>query len=334
MKKLEFYAGVPHLKGDAAFNRSLGNIVRATTSNHSNSFGGFSALFDFKPLNFKDPLLVATTDGVGTKLELAELAGKYDTIGIDLVAMSVNDLITCGAQPVLFLDYFASGTFDRKKTLSVVRGIAQGCREAGCALLGGETAIMPGFYPGAKYDLAGFSVGFVERSKVIHGKSVRAGDQILGLASSGFHSNGYSLVRKVFTKKELSGKVGQKLLTPTKIYVKPVLDVISKVNVHAIANITGGGIYDNLPRVLPKGLGARIYRESWPINPLFLEVQKRARYSNYQMAHTFNMGIGMVLVLSESDVRAAKKILLRHGVTSWEIGVIEKQNGILIDENS
>ena len=330
MGKLESYAGVPHLKGDPAYNQILARLARSTQNSAAGGFGGFSALIDLKKFHFRDPLLVSTTDGVGTKLELARLLGKHGTIGIDLVAMCVNDLITSGARPIFFLDYFASGVFDRKTTIKVISGIAQGCREAGCALVGGETAIMPDYYGDSKYDLAGFAVGLVERSKVIDGRSVRVGDVLLGLASSGFHSNGYSLLRKVFGKRELSGAIGRRLLTPTRIYVKPVLDLIQEVRVGAIAHITGGGFRDNLPRVLPKGLGVRIIRKSWTIDPLFFEVQKRSGYSDEQMHHTFNMGIGMVLVLKRVDVPQARLTLKRHGINSWPIGTVEKGKGVRI----
>lgn len=327
---VEAYAGVPHLKGDPAYNRALAKLARSTQKNNRSHFGGFSALFDLQKFKLTHPILVSTTDGVGTKLDLARLLAKHNTIGVDLVAMCVNDLITCGAKPIFFLDYFATGAFDQKKTVKVIEGIARGCREADCALLGGETAVMPGFYDNSKYDLAGFSVGIVERSKVIDGRMVRIGDVLLGLASSGFHSNGFSLLRKVFTKKELSGKIGLKLLTPTKIYVRPVLELIRKVPVGAIAHMTGGGFYDNLPRVLSKGLGARIVRESWPIDGLFMEVQKRSRYSNRQMFHTFNMGVGMVLVLRRLDAKIAQDHLKKSGVLSWPIGVVTKGSEILI----
>lgn len=327
---VEFYAGVPHLKGDRSYNQVLAKLVRSTQGRIHSSFGGFSSLFDIQKLKLCHPILVSTTDGVGTKLELARLLGKHDTIGIDLVAMCVNDLVTCGAQPVIFLDYFATGKFDRAKTIQVIKGIAQGCREAGCALVGGETAIMPDFYSDSKYDLAGFSVGFVERSKVIDGQKVKAGDVLLGLASSGFHSNGYSLLRKVFTKKELSGKIGRKLLTPTRIYVKPVLEITRKVQVGAIVNITGGGFYDNLPRVLPKGLGVRVIKRSWPVDELFSEVQRRSRYSDRQMLHTFNMGVGMMLVLSRTDAKQAQHILDKTKISSWIIGAVKKGSEILV----
>ncbi len=324
------YAGVPHLKGDRSYNQTLASLAKSTQKNQASRFGGFSALFDIQKLNLKHPMIVATTDGVGTKLDLARLLGKHDTIGIDLVAMCVNDLITCGAKPAFFLDYFAAGKFDKKKTVAVLRSISNGCIEAECSLIGGETAIMPGFYDDSKYDIAGFSVGFVERSKVIDGRQVKSGDVLLGIESSGFHSNGYSLLRKIFTKQELSGKIGRELLIPTKIYVKPVLEILKRVSVHAIAHITGGGFYDNLPRVLPKGLGAKIIRNSWKIKDLFFEVQKRAKYQADQMHHTSNMDIGMVLVLDRADVVSAQTILKKHKLSSWMIGTIKKGSGVTI----
>jgi phosphoribosylformylglycinamidine cyclo-ligase len=327
---VEAYAGVPHLKSDHAYNKTLAQLARSTQGKVQSQFGGFSALVDFQKFKFHHPLLVSTTDGVGTKLELARLLGKHDTIGIDLVAMCVNDLVTSGAQPIFFLDYFASGVFDQKRTVEVIKGIAKGCRESDCALLGGETAIMPGFYADSTYDLAGFAVGAVEKSKVIDGRTVKAGDVLLGLASSGFHSNGFSLLRKVFMKKELSGSIGRALLTPTRIYVKAVLELIGKVSVGAIAHITGGGLYDNLPRVLPKGLGAKIVKKSWPVEKLFFEVQTRARYSERQMYHTFNMGIGMVVVLKRFDAALAQQILKKYDINSWIIGVVEKGREVVI----
>ena len=327
---LESYAGVPHLKGDASYNRMLAKLARGTQDGVRSPFGGFASLFDVQKLKMRHPILVSTTDGVGTKLALAQLLNQHDTIGIDLVAMCVNDLITCGAKPIFFLDYLATSAFNRKKAAQIVGGIAKGCRESGCALVGGETAIMPDFYADSKYDLAGFSVGVVEESKVIDGRRVRAGDVLLGLSSSGFHSNGYSLLRKVFTKKELSGKIGRKLLTPTQIYVKLVLELLQKVSISAIAHITGGGFYDNLPRVLPKGLGARIIRKSWPVDGLFLEVQKRSGYSDYQMYHTFNMGIGMVLVVRRLDTDTVQNFLKKHQILSWSIGIVEKGGKISV----
>lgn len=327
-------AGVPHLKGDPKYNKKIIQLIQSTrTPGVMGSATGFAALFDFKKSGITDPLLVSSTDGVGTKLEIARLQGKHDTIGIDLVAMCVNDLITCGAKPIFFLDYYAAGKFDSESTEEVLRGIAAGCREAGCALIGGETAIMPGFYSAPEtsngkmtpqYDLAGFSVGVVGRKKVIDGRKIKKGDVLLGLAASGFHSNGYSLLRKIFSEEELCGSVGRELLIPTKIYVKPVLGLLNRVELHGIINITGGGFIDNLPRVIPKGLGALIDRRSWPRPKLFQQVQDSGNISNFEMARTFNMGIGMVLILQKNQAIEAQKLLKKQNLSSWVIGEIVK----------
>lgn len=330
-------AGVPHLKGDPAYNRKIIQFIRSTqipgvTGNPT----GFAALFDPKKTSFKDPLLVASTDGVGTKLEIAMLQGRHDTIGIDLVAMCVNDIITCGAKPVFFLDYFATGKFSPKLTQQVLKGITRGCREAGCALIGGETAVMPGFYQShpdtknSQYDLAGFSVGLVERKKIIDGRQVRSGDVLLGVASSGFHSNGYSLLRKIFSKKELQGTIGRQLLTPTRIYVNAVMRLTQALPVLAIANITGGGLIDNLPRVLPQGLSARIRQNAWPRPRLFQFVQDSGNISDFEMLRTFNSGIGLVLILKSKTVKKAQQLLARMKLSSWAIGNVVKGNKVEI----
>ena len=329
-------AGVPHLKGDPAYNRKITSLIKSSlTPEVRRATGGahrlgFASLFDLKKAKVRDPLIVSTTDGVGTKLELARLLGKHDTIGIDLVAMCVNDLLTMGARPLFFLDYFATGKFHPEVTAEVLKGIVTGCRQAGCALVGGETAIMPGFYGDSKYDLAGFAVGVVERGRVIDGRKIRKGDRILGLASTGFHSNGYSLLRKVFRERELGGRRGRELLTPTRIYVKPVLDVLKKIEVRGIVNITGGGLYDNLPRVIPRSLGARIDSQGWPRPALFDEVRRRGNLSSRNLFRTFNMGVGMVLILEEKFVRAAQSVLGRHKIKSWDIGEVVKGKGVEI----
>jgi len=326
-------AGVPHLKGDPGYNKKIVKLIRSThVPGVMGSATGFAALFDFKKSGVKDPLLVSSTDGVGTKLEIARLQNRHDTIGIDLVAMCVNDLITCGAKPIFFLDYYATGKFDSAITEEVLRGIAAGCREAGCALVGGETAVMPGFYNihksgGAEvpqYDLAGFSVGVVGRRKVVTGQKIQAGDILLGVASSGFHSNGYSLLRKIFSETELRGPLGRELLTPTKIYVKPVLKLLEKLELKGIVNITGGGFIDNLPRVIPDGLGARIIEGSWPVPKLFSLVQDSGNITPSEMARTFNRGIGLVLMVRQQDLAAAQKILAQQKLSSWPIGEIRK----------
>lgn len=326
-------AGVPHLKGDPDYNRKIVKLIRSThVPGVMGSATGFAALFDPKKAGVKDPLLVSSTDGVGTKLEIARLQGNHRTIGIDLVAMCVNDLITCGAKPIFFLDYYATGKWDPAITEEVLEGIAAGCREAGSALVGGETAIMPGFYnvyrhKGAdvpEYDLAGFSVGVVDRKKVIDGKQIKPGDVVLGIESSGFHSNGYSLLRKIFTAKDLAGHLGKELLTPTKIYVKPVLKLLQSISLKGIVNITGGGFWDNLPRVIPDGLGATIHSGSWKVPKLFYFVQDSGNISNFEMNRTFNMGIGMVLILRKQDVGRAQKMLKQMRLFSWPIGEIRK----------
>lgn len=331
-------AGVPHLKGDPAYNRKISKLIRSThTAGVCGDTLGFASLFDLRKTGIKDPLLVASTDGVGTKLELARLLGKHDTIGIDLVAMCVNDLITTGARPIFFLDYYASGKFQPRVIGEVLKGVTDGCRQAGCALVGGETAIMPGFYPSkaaglaAQYDVAGFSVGAVDRENVVTGKKIRAGDVILGIQSSGFHSNGYSLLRKIFTEKELRGPMGRKLLVPTLIYVKPVLALLNKLPVLGIVNITGGGFYDNLPRVVPKGLGAAIDRSSWKVPGIFGMAQIVGGISDYEMYRTFNMGIGMVVVLRNREARGAQKVLKRFGLQSWVIGRIVRSSGVTVN---
>ncbi|MBI4970306.1 MAG: phosphoribosylformylglycinamidine cyclo-ligase [Candidatus Omnitrophica bacterium] len=292
------------------------------------SIGGFAALFDPSVYKIKNPLLVSTTDGVGTKLELARLQAKHDTIGIDLVAMSVNDLIVTGARPIIFLDYFATGKLNVKEAEQVIKGISDGCRQAGCALAGGETAEMPGFYNGSEYDLAGFAVGIVDRKKVVTGKQVRPGDALLALASSGPHSNGYSLIRKVFSKEELRGAWGKLALTPTRIYVKPILAALTQFNIKAMAHITGGGFYDNIPRVLPEGTGVQVTLGSWRIPKIFDEIARRSRLGVREMYRTFNMGAGMVLVLSPRDVKKAVQHFKKFNIDSWPVGTIVKGRGV------
>jgi len=328
-------AGVPHLKGDAVYNRKIAGLIRSTrVSGVMGGALGFASLFDLRKAGIKDPLLVASTDGVGTKLELARLLGKHDTIGIDLVAMCVNDLICAGAKPLFFLDYYAAGKFQPAVVSEVLKGVTDGCRQAGCALVGGETAIMPGFYgdqkkgQSAQYDIAGFSVGAVDRSKVISGSRIRQGDIVLGIQSSGFHSNGYSLVRKIFSEKELKGPLGRELLTPTFIYVRPVMKLLEKLRVKGIVNITGGAFYDNLPRVMPGGLTALIDSHAWPIPFIFRKAQKAGNIAPFDMFKTFNMGVGMVLILDADQVSRAQAVLKTFRLESWPIGKIIKGNTV------
>ena len=267
--------------------------------------GGFSGLFPIQLARYKKPFLVASTDGVGTKLKIAQLIRKHDTVGIDLVAMGVNDIITCGAKPLFFLDYFATGKLELGVAQEVIKGIYKGCLQSECILLGGETAEMPGFYKKGEYDLAGFCVGIVEEKEVVDGRKIRPGDVVFGLPSAGLHSNGFSLVRKIFSERELRS-MGRELLKPTKIYVKDILSV--KSIVRGIAHITGGGFIDNIPRILPQGCQVVIYKGSWKVPRIFDIVQKKGKIEEEEMFHTFNMGIGMVLVVSP-DKR--KRILSR-----------------------
>ena len=291
--------------------------------------GGFSALTSI-PKKYKEPILVSSTDGVGTKLKVADAMNKHDTIGIDLVAMSVNDVLVTGAEPLLFLDYFATGKLNNKKAADIMKGIVKGCKQAGCALVGGETAEMPSMYNGEEYDLAGFCVGIAEKKKIINGKAVSKGDIVIGIGSSGPHSNGFSLIRKLFSRNELKGKFGKILLTPTIIYVKPILKLMEKVKVKSVAHITGGGFYDNIPRVVPDDLSVLIYKELWDKPKIFDIIQKRAGISDRDMYRTFNMGIGMVIVVSKADVKKAHAALKKFKLKSWTIGEIIKGSGEVI----
>ncbi|HKA43336.1 MAG TPA: phosphoribosylformylglycinamidine cyclo-ligase [Burkholderiales bacterium] len=293
--------------------------------------GGFGALFEISR-NYREPVLVSGTDGVGTKLKLAFELKRHDSIGIDLVAMSVNDILTQGAEPLFFLDYYACGRLDVATATAVIRGIAEGCTRAGCALIGGETAEMPGMYPTGKYDLAGFAVGIVEKSRIIDGSGIRAGDIVLGLASSGAHSNGYSLIRKIIAVKgvDLSARLHGRalsdvILEPTRIYVKPVLQLLASVTIKGLAHITGGGLLDNVPRVLPEALAARIERAAWTMPPLFRWLQERGDLADRELYRVFNCGIGMVLVVAPADAQAAAKVLKAAGETVWRIGSIVKR---------
>ena len=291
--------------------------------------GGFGALFEIPMDRYKNPLLVSGTDGVGTKLRLAMQINKHDTIGIDLVAMCVNDLIVQGAEPLFFLDYYATGKLDNATAVSVVDGIATGCEQAGAALIGGETAEMPGMYEAGDYDLAGFSVGIVEKSEVIDGTKVQAGDVLIGMASSGPHSNGYSLVRKILEvsgadlNSDLDGKpLGEQLLEPTRIYVKPLLELMKQLPIHALAHITGGGLTENLPRVLPNNTVAEIDNNSWQWPAVFQWLQQRGNVETSEMVRTFNCGVGMVVVVAKENADRTIEILKQQGEQAWKLGSI------------
>ena len=291
--------------------------------------GGFGALFEL-PKHYREPVLVSGTDGVGTKLKLALEMGKHDTIGIDLVAMCVNDIIVQGAEPLFFLDYYATGKLDVPTAADVIRGIGHGCEQAGAALVGGETAEMPGMYHGEDYDLAGFCVGVVEKSRIIDGSQVKAGDSLIGIASSGPHSNGYSLIRKIIEvagatlSQDFHGQsLGEVLLTPTRIYVKAVLKLLDHVPVHALAHITGGGLLENIPRVLPDSTCAVLNRTNWPRPPIFDWLQQHGKITDQEMHRTFNCGVGMVVCVPASAQNKTLQLLQEQGETAWPIGRIE-----------
>ena len=295
--------------------------------------GGFGALFEISR-NYREPVLVSGTDGVGTKLKLACELNRHDTIGVDLVAMSVNDILTQGAEPLFFLDYYACGKLDVATATKVIKGIAAGCEQAGCALIGGETAEMPGMYPKDEYDLAGFAVGIVEKSEIIDGSLITEGDILLGLASNGAHSNGYSLIRKIIEIKrvdlsvQLAGRtLSDLILAPTRIYVKPVLKLIKNVNVKGLANITGGGLTGNVPRVLPKALAAHIERGAWITPPLFTWLKETGNVAEREMHRVFNCGIGMVAIVSAEEAAAAEALLAKAGETVWRIGTVRRRRG-------
>lgn len=325
-------AGVDIDKGNAFVSR-IKNIVSATHSRTViDDIGGFSGLFSIGNVNCKDPVLIASTDGVGTKLKIAQLCNRHDTIGIDLVAMCVNDIIVSGAKPLFFLDYFSCSSLDLDEATDVIKGIAEGCKQAACSLIGGETAEMPGLYQPGDYDLAGFSVGIAERDKIIDGSEVRVGNKIIGLASSGLHSNGFSLVRKIIfedlglsvddTLEELGCTVGEELIKPTRIYVKSVLGVLHRFPVHSLVHNTGGGFIDNIPRVLPRGCRAVIDKDSWEKPPIFALLQEKGQIPESEMYRTFNMGIGMMAIVSAAEADSVMQHFQAMGETPFLIGEI------------
>lgn len=317
-------SGVDIDKGNLLVNRFKKFVDSTKTKGAFSSLGGFSGLFKADFRLYKEPVLVGSTDGVGTKLKIAFLANKHDTVGMDLVAMSVNDVIALGAKPLFFLDYIATGKINSNTLADVVKGIASGCRQAGCSLIGGETAEMPSFYKAGEYDLAGFCVGVVDKKNIIDGSRVNIGDKLLGIQSSGLHSNGFSFVRKVFKEEEIKKGLWRVLLKPTLIYAKPVLGLIKKIDVKGIAHITGGAFYDKLPRILHGKKAIRIYKGSWQIPAIFNEIQKKGCVPNKEMYRVFNMGLGMVLAISGKDVLSAKKILQTFRLKSWVIGEVVK----------
>ncbi len=333
-------AGVDITAGYKAVELMKEHIAKTITGGVCSDVGGFGGLFELDITGMSRPVLVSGTDGVGTKLKLAFILDKHDTVGIDCVAMCVNDIICVGAKPLFFLDYIACGKNVPEKIAQIVKGVAEGCVQAGAALIGGETAEMPGFYPANEYDLAGYSTGVVDKSKIIDNKTMQEGDVVIALPSSGVHSNGFSLVRKVFdvensdmTKPvdKLGGKsIGETLLTPTKIYVKPVLALIEEVKVKGISHITGGGFYENIPRSIPDGLGAKIKRSDVKVLPIFELIAQIGNISEHDMFNTFNMGVGMSIVVAEKDADKALKILKANGEDAYVIGEIVKSDDKVI----
>jgi phosphoribosylformylglycinamidine cyclo-ligase len=324
-------AGVDIDAGNRLVENIKPHVKRTLRPEVLNGIGGFGALFEISK-NYKNPVLVSSTDGVGTKLKLAFKLGKHDCIGIDLVAMSVNDILVQGAEPLFFLDYFACGRLDVDIATRVVKGIALGCEQAGCALIGGETAEMPGMYSENEYDLAGFTVGVVEKDRIINGQSITEGDAVLGLASSGAHSNGYSLIRKILEESHtdmaanFNGKVLMDIIMePTRIYVKPLLDLLKHFPVKGMAHITGGGLVENIPRILPEGLTAVLQRSAWDMPELFGWLQQQGKITDREMYRVFNCGIGMVLIISNEHVEAVMKALRNAGEVVWHIGTTRQR---------
>ena len=333
-------AGVDVTAGYKAVELMKAHVAKTVTSGVLSGIGGFGGLFELDLTGISKPVLVSGTDGVGTKLKIAFLMDKHDTVGIDCVAMCVNDIICCGAKPLFFLDYIAVGKNVPEKVASIVSGVADGCVQSNCALVGGETAEMPGFYPVDEYDLAGFSVGVVDKDKILKPETQKAGDVMIGIKSSGVHSNGFSLVRKVFdvSKETLSkhydelGKtLGEALLTPTKIYVKPIMALLEKVNVKSISHITGGGFYENIPRSLPDGISVEIKRSDVQVLPIFELLQKVGNIPERDMFNTFNLGVGRTFVVDKADAEKAVEIIKSQGEEAYILGtLVDSNEGVII----
>jgi phosphoribosylformylglycinamidine cyclo-ligase len=327
-------AGVDIDEGERFVRRILPMVRKTYRPEVITDIGSFSALFRFDRNRYKNPVLVSGTDGVGTKLKIAFLMDRHDTVGIDLVAMCVNDILTSGAEPLFFLDYLATDRLRSDKASKIIKGIVQGCKEAGCSLIGGETAEMPGFYAEGEYDLSGFAVGVLDKKRIVDGSKIKDGDVIIGMASSGLHSNGYSLVRRLFIDSEkmdmhayvpdIGCTLGKELLRPTRIYVKPVLDLKDKIEIKGMAHITGGGIPGNISRILPKGFSAYIMDGSWPVPKIFRMIEKTGKISKKEMKKTFNMGVGYVMVVAVKNSEKALVSLNKSGYPAFIIGNITK----------
>ena len=334
-------AGVNLEAGYEVVKRIKKHVASTARTGVMGNIGAFGGMFDLAALGVREPVLVSGTDGVGTKLKLAFELDRHDTIGIDAVAMCVNDVLAQGAEPLFFLDYVAVGHNEPAKVEAIVAGVAEGCRQAGCALIGGETAEMPGMYGGGEYDIAGFTCGVVERSRLIDGSKVAVGDVLVGIASTGVHSNGFSLVRKiiadngldlrrVYPELDAERTLGEVLLTPTKIYVRPVLDLIAHCDVHGISHITGGGFDENIPRILREGQGISVVEGSWEILPVFAFLEKYGHIAHREMFNIFNMGIGMVIALDASQAEEAVALLAGHGLKASVIGRVTDREGVVI----
>ncbi len=343
MSKAYEQAGVNIEAGYEAVQRMKSHVERTARKGILGTFGGFGGMFDLSELNFKEPVLISGTDGVGTKLKLAFMVDKHDTIGIDCVAMCVNDIVAQGAEPLYFLDYVAVGKAVPEKIEQIVKGVADGCVQSGAALIGGETAEMPGLYDEDEYDLAGFAVGAAEKANIVTGERIVKGDVLVGLASSGVHSNGYSLVRKIvfadagFTPDtviagfEDLGPIGEALLTPTKIYAKPVLEMLKECDIHGMAHITGGGFYENLPRMMPEGLATDVELGSWPVLPIFEFLKLQGNLEQHDLYNVFNMGIGFVLAVPETEVERVIAIAKAHGENAYTIGRVVEGEGVIFN---
>jgi phosphoribosylformylglycinamidine cyclo-ligase len=330
MKRLTYKKSGVDIQKASSFKSKIKPLVRKSFRKEVlRDIGSFGSFFKFAKGKFKDPVLVSSSDGVGTKLEIAILVNKHDTVGIDVVAMNVNDILCTGAEPLFFLDYIASGKLQPDVLFKVVKGINNGCIQAGCSLIGGETAELPGMYQPGDYDIAGFCVGAVERKNIIDGSRIKIGDAVIGLASNGIHSNGYSLVRKVLSKNELR-RMSKELLKPTRIYVKPILSLLrlaisdKRLAIKGIAHITGGAFYDKIRRILPENVNVRIDKSSWPVPKIFRLIQRKGNIVDQEMYHTFNMGVGMVLIVEPKAARNIISQLAKFKLKSWAIGEVVK----------
>lgn len=343
MSKAYEKAGVNIEAGYEAVQRMKSHVERTARKGIMGTFGGFGGMFDLSSLNYKEPVLISGTDGVGTKLKLAFMTDSHDTIGVDCVAMCVNDIVAQGAEPLFFLDYVAVGKAIPERIEQIVKGVADGCVQSGAALIGGETAEMPGLYEEDEYDLAGFAVGACEKSKIVTGEKIAEGDVLVGIASSGVHSNGYSLVRKiVFEEQGYSadtvvagyeglGEIGKALLTPTKIYAKPVMEMHNELAIHGMAHVTGGGFYENLPRMMPEGLAVEVDLGSWEVLPVFNLLKEKGGLTDRDLYNVFNMGIGFVIALSAEEAEKAIAIAEAHGEKAYTIGRVVKGEGVLFN---